>query len=240
MKRRPQPARAIRPPRAAAASRARILAAASGEFAARGFDGAKVDRIAARAKLNKAMLYYHFKSKAALYREILLDMFETVSAAVRDAVDPGAAADRQLAAYIGAIARAAESRPHFPPIWLREIAEGGRHVDETIVTRMRSVIETVGGILQRGRAAGQFRPANPFITQIGIVAPMHVPRGQPSGARSIPRQAARRHRQRHARRHGGARERRHARRTQCRAVRIRRLQEDPVRAQRPSPAPRVC
>jgi TetR/AcrR family transcriptional regulator len=172
MKGRPRPARSVRASRDAAASRARILGAASVEFAARGFDGAKVDRIAARAKLNKAMLYYHFKSKAALYREILLDMFETVSAAVRDAVDPADPADRQLAAYIGAFARAAESRPHFPQIWLREIAEGGRHVDETIVTRMRSIIETVAGILQRGRVAGEFRPANPFITQIGIVAPI--------------------------------------------------------------------
>ena len=45
------------------------------EFAARGFDGAKVDRIAARARVNKAMLYYHFKNKAALYREILGEQF---------------------------------------------------------------------------------------------------------------------------------------------------------------------
>jgi TetR/AcrR family transcriptional regulator len=167
-----RPARHKRPPRDAAASRARILAAASIEFAARGFDGAKVDRIAAHAKLNKAMLYYHFKSKAALYREILVDMFETVGAAVREAVDPAGRADDQLAAYIRAFARAAESRPHFPQIWLREIAEGGRHVDDAIVGRMRGIVQIVAGILQRGQAAGTFAPANPFITQIGIVAPI--------------------------------------------------------------------
>lgn len=159
-------------PRDAAASRARILAAASVEFAERGFDGAKVDRIAARARLNKAMLYYHFKSKAALYREILLDMFETVSASVREAVDPNGSADAQLGAYISVFVRAAQARPHFPQIWLREIAEGGRHVDDTIVARMRSIVEIVGGILHRGHVAGEFAPANPFITQIGIVAPI--------------------------------------------------------------------
>ena len=37
-------------------SKARVFRAAAEEFAARGFDGAKVDRIAARARLNKAML----------------------------------------------------------------------------------------------------------------------------------------------------------------------------------------
>ena len=55
----------------APSSRDRLLTAAAAEFAMRGFEGAKVDRIAKHARVNKAMLYYHFTSKAALYREIL-------------------------------------------------------------------------------------------------------------------------------------------------------------------------
>jgi AcrR family transcriptional regulator len=46
----------------------RILAAAAAEFAERGFAGARVDRIARRARVNKAMIYYHFASKQRLYR----------------------------------------------------------------------------------------------------------------------------------------------------------------------------
>ena len=49
----------------------RILAAAAVEFAARGYAGARVDRIARRARVNKAMLYYHFRSKQGLYRALL-------------------------------------------------------------------------------------------------------------------------------------------------------------------------
>ncbi len=56
-------------------TRERLLAAAREEFAARGFDGAKVDRIARRARINKAMVYYHFPSKAALYLAILREQF---------------------------------------------------------------------------------------------------------------------------------------------------------------------
>ena len=69
---------------AAAASRDRVFAAAAAEFASRGYAGANVDRIARAARLNKAMIYYHFKSKAALYREILRDMFGAVRRAVAD------------------------------------------------------------------------------------------------------------------------------------------------------------
>ena len=65
-------------------SRDRVFAAAAAEFAARGYAGANMDRIARAARLNKAMIYYHFKSKAALYREILRDMFEAVRTAVAE------------------------------------------------------------------------------------------------------------------------------------------------------------
>lgn len=153
-------------------SRERLLAAAAAEFAARGFDGAKVDRIAARARINKAMLYYHFQSKAALYREILRQMFGTVAAAVTAVHAEGGAPDDQIRRFIEAIARAAEASPHFPSMWLREIAEGGRHLDDAIIVELRRVIETLGAILRAGQRAGIFGAVNPFVAQIGIVAPL--------------------------------------------------------------------
>jgi AcrR family transcriptional regulator len=54
---------------AARDSRAAIFRAAAVEFSERGYDAAGTDRIAARARVNKAMLYYHFGSKRDLYLE---------------------------------------------------------------------------------------------------------------------------------------------------------------------------
>jgi AcrR family transcriptional regulator len=159
-------------PAAPDSSRDRLFRAAAAEFAARGFDGAKVDRIAARARLNKAMLYYHFTSKAALYREVLVDMFESTALATREARAAGGTAEVQLRAFIDAIAREGQARPHFPPIWLREVAEGGRHLDARVVAEFRSVLTTLGEILADGRRTGVFGPAHPFVTQLGIVGPM--------------------------------------------------------------------
>src|SRR5215831_2309840 len=58
----------------------RILAAAAAEFAARGYAGARVDRIARRARVNKAMLYYHFGSKQTIYRTLLRQVFAGAAA----------------------------------------------------------------------------------------------------------------------------------------------------------------
>jgi TetR/AcrR family transcriptional regulator len=49
----------------------RILQAAFKEFAGQGFAGARVDRIARRAGINKRMLYHYFGDKESLFREVL-------------------------------------------------------------------------------------------------------------------------------------------------------------------------
>ena len=150
----------------------RILAAAAFEFAERGFGGARVDRIARRARVNKAMIYYHFKSKAALYREILRDMFGAVRQAVADVEASSAAPADKIRRYVQAIAAAAEARPHFPPIWLREVAEGGEHVDAATLAYVRDVLGALGRIIEEGRRAGVFVPLNPLVVQTGIIAPL--------------------------------------------------------------------
>jgi AcrR family transcriptional regulator len=49
----------------------RIVASAIEVFAARGKFGARMEEIAERARVNKAMLYYYYSSKENLYRESL-------------------------------------------------------------------------------------------------------------------------------------------------------------------------
>lgn len=153
-------------------TRERLLAAAREEFAARGFDGAKVDRIARKARINKAMVYYHFPSKAALYLAILREQFSAVATAVSGARAEGGPPVVQLGRYIDTIAHVALARPHFPPMWLREIAEGGRHLDASVFAELGRVLEVLASILKEGREQGAFRAAHPFVTQMGIMAPL--------------------------------------------------------------------
>jgi len=61
-----------------AETRQRILDAAAREFAANGLAGARTEAIASAAGVNKALLYYYFDSKDALYRAALEDISERV------------------------------------------------------------------------------------------------------------------------------------------------------------------
>ena len=60
-------------PRNPELTRRKILDAAVDEFAARGYAGARVDRIAASAGVNKRMIYHHFGNKLGVFEAALSD-----------------------------------------------------------------------------------------------------------------------------------------------------------------------
>src|SRR5688500_18289954 len=115
--------------RSSEASHSAIFAAAAEEFSERGFEAGGVDRIAAKARVNKAMLYYHFGSKRALYIEVLRDMFRAVSVKARAIADGPGRAPEKLDRWIVTIIKEAAARPWFPPIMLRELASGAPRLD---------------------------------------------------------------------------------------------------------------
>ncbi len=57
-------------------TRERIFQAALKIFAIQGFEGARMDRIAAEVGINKASLYFHFKSKEEIFRELFYDIIQ--------------------------------------------------------------------------------------------------------------------------------------------------------------------
>src|SRR5271154_329639 len=74
-------------------TRKTILRAAIREFSAHGLAGARTDAIAESAKVNKALLYYYFKSKSGLYaaafEEIASAVVERTLAALSSRHSPG-------------------------------------------------------------------------------------------------------------------------------------------------------
>jgi AcrR family transcriptional regulator len=164
----PAPSRRAR----AADSRSRILAAAAIEFAARGFAGAGIDRIARRARLNKAMIYYHFASKSALYREILREMYGAFGDRI-DVIRQGSgASDQKLRACLAALIEETGKRPHFPAIVLREVAEGAPRFDSEILRLIASLFHSVRQIVSEGRDAGLFADVHPVVAYMGMMAPV--------------------------------------------------------------------
>ena len=149
-----------------------ILAAAALEFAERGFAGARVDRIARRANVNKAMLYYHFKSKKRLYRTLLRQMFTRAADRLRAiGAGDGTAAEKVDRAIAG-IADFFQEHTFVPAIMLREVAEGGTHLDRETLKALAGVPRAIAGIVQAGVATGDFRRVDPVFAYFSMLAPI--------------------------------------------------------------------
>ncbi|GAA0491477.1 TetR family transcriptional regulator [Streptomyces sp. NPDC046215] len=79
------------------ATKARIFAAATAEFAAHGIAGARIDRIAREAKANKQLIYAYFGDKAALFAHVLERALVELAASVpTEAEDPDDYVDRLM------------------------------------------------------------------------------------------------------------------------------------------------
>ena len=76
----PSKASAPAEPRSRDADRSQqtILLAARDEFALFGLAGARVDRIAERADINKRLIYYYFKSKDDLFLAVLENTYADI------------------------------------------------------------------------------------------------------------------------------------------------------------------
>ncbi|MET7337997.1 TetR family transcriptional regulator [Nonomuraea sp. NPDC005650] len=73
-----------------AATRAALLEAAREEFAAYGVAGARVDRIAERAGVNKERIYGHFGSKEKLFDEVITEALDDLTTQIAlPGADPG-------------------------------------------------------------------------------------------------------------------------------------------------------
>jgi TetR/AcrR family transcriptional regulator len=160
--------------RSARDSKAAVFQAAALEFSERGYDAAGTDRIAARARLNKAMLYYHFGSKRDLYLAVVRDMVVTVSTRARAIADSPGTAEEKLDRWIETLVEEAAARPWFPPIMLREIAAGAPHFDARIFRLMNDVFDAVKDIIVQGQREGVFRAADPLLSHLTIMPPILI------------------------------------------------------------------
>ena len=137
----------------------KILTAATEEFAASGASGARVDRIARKAGVNKAMIYYYFRSKDGLYRAVISTYLDRASKMITGAIDQSLEIEDFLLSISDTYARIFHLAGPFRSILLRELAGG----DPAVIHRIAETLSETGlakkisFCLQRGIQEGRLR-----------------------------------------------------------------------------------
>lgn len=140
-------------------TRARILEAATKEFAKLGLAGARVEAIAARAKSNKRMIYHYFGSKEELFVAVLEEAYADIRSAELKLDLDHFTPEEALVALVTHTWNYYLKNPEFMTLVNSENLHKARHVKKS--ERFRELhhgfISMLQRILDRGVEAGAFR-----------------------------------------------------------------------------------
>lgn len=127
----------------ATATPERILEAALAEFAAAGFERAKLADIAARAGITRPSLLYHFATKEELYARAVERCFGALARALSAAIAEPAPFVERLRTTLDRYVEFVESEPAVARIVLRELLDGGGPGAEILLHQVAPLVDLV-------------------------------------------------------------------------------------------------
>jgi len=153
--------------------RRNIIDAARALFAEKGYSGAKVEEIVARARTTKPMIYYYFGSKERLFAAVLEDVYagmRTIEQSLQLAELPALEAMRKvIEVTFGYHAK--------NPEWVRLVSIANIHyakhilASETFASKNSAIVELMKNLLKRGIKEGVFRKdADPLRIHLLIIS----------------------------------------------------------------------
>ena len=136
-----------------------ILAAATAEFAAHGFGGARIEAIAERAGVNKKLIYYYFAGKDELFLAVLEQTYADIRAAERELHLEAADPLRAIESLVVFTWRHYLAHPEFLALLNSENMLSAGHLKRSPrIRQMNSpLIEGLATVLKRGEKSGELR-----------------------------------------------------------------------------------
>lgn len=128
-------------------ARQRLLAAARAEFARHARAGARTERIAQAAAVNKQLIHYYFRTKQGLYDAVLEEAGQEVASALANLPLAGLTAVERLRRLVKAQFDYLAQHPELTRLLVQ--AEGGAWFDQAV--------GPLAALLTEGQATGFFR-----------------------------------------------------------------------------------
>lgn len=135
-----------------------ILETATDAFAAKGFSGVRIDELARDAGINKATLYYHFKSKQEIFESVMERQFRKLWERLSVNVEAVQTPESKLGAFIDTMFG---RKRRDVVLIVREIIEGGVNLPVRFTQTMEQIHEILYGILKSGKDEGVFLRDDP-------------------------------------------------------------------------------
>jgi TetR/AcrR family transcriptional regulator len=148
----------------------RIVVAAERIFAEQGLDGARTDAIARAARVNKALLYYYFKSKEDLHRFTLQTLLDQMREHTESGVQGSSAPRERLISYVEGYFDFMAAHPNYPRLVQREVMGRGQSLQWIVNAYFGPLYRRLAAAIRAGIAQGEFRKVDPQNTALTLIS----------------------------------------------------------------------
>jgi TetR/AcrR family transcriptional regulator len=143
--------------RIGARNEAKILKAASIEFARKGLDGARIAEIAERAGLPHPNVYYYFRTKESIYRRLIGMLIEDWDRALEN-ISPERDPMDAIAAYVRAKFEHARKHSTETRLFASEVMTGARFLTPSMRRHMRATTVRYAKVIDGWIAENKIKP----------------------------------------------------------------------------------
>ena len=155
-------------------TKSKILASAVKLFGERGKDGVSTGEIARDAQVNKALIFYHFKTKDELYRTVFKSVMNEFVENVHGKMSGGEPGLPAVEAFVRSHIQALEDNKHMANMMIRELLFSDAKESTAIRRDFAEVFKTLRNDILRALssagASGQIRAVDPIQTIVSIVS----------------------------------------------------------------------
>jgi AcrR family transcriptional regulator len=144
-----------------------VIDVATEVFAEKGFDGARIEDIAKRAKISKWNLYYFAGDKETLYNEVFKQLVIQGDEYIQIDVKANQSAVDNMKKLIRGYASIA-TMPHLHAMVITEMLHGGKYLPDSILKATSGLIDACKKVLKQGESQGVFRVSNPLVVHMSI------------------------------------------------------------------------
>ncbi len=148
----------------------RILEAARLVFIEKGFDGARMQEIADKANINKAMLHYYYRTKDKLFKRVFEDAFKSFVPRMGTILLSDNDILEKIRLFISNYIDLLIEHPFLPLFIMKEVSRNPKIIENIIPFKFSEAIEVFQVFIDDEFAKGKIKKVNVIHLIINIVS----------------------------------------------------------------------
>lgn len=150
-----------------------IFNAAQEEFIEKGFDGSRMQEIAKKAGINKALLHYYYRTKEKLFDAIFQKVFKSFMPGVFEAMQSDSSLFYKIEVFVSSYLKLISENPHIPSFVLHELNRNPERLTGLFATVLGAVKEKgfkkFAEAVNKEVAEGKITPIEPEQLIVNII-----------------------------------------------------------------------